>query len=430
MQRLGGLLLIMAGVSLGAYTFLPAPFDTERSLREVTRISAAPDRPADAGRAAWLSSEPENETRIARTLPASGAPVETGAIAKAPDAAQPAPSRPAATWSAIVTADPSQQARITSSKPGDGETRAQLARDLQSELKRVGCYGGEVNGAWTSSTKRAMSTFMERVNATLPIEEPDYILLTLVQGHAEKACGAGCPAGQTASDDGRCVPQGVMAARTAKKAKPVQEAAAEPRERARRNADAGRITTAAAAPTLPAEPVRPAKPAARREAAEARVAVQNSETREQLPWRDDLSSPAPAPRTVRRPDGMMAIGASNVAAVEADMPAPAPVTSNTGSRKTVSIEPLMQDAPRAKAAPVLSSVQRGMPGTKAGPAIPRNKAAKPAKKKNHIVRRPAPQVAGKPSKPKFLYYAGSGRRGTPRPGSPAFNMLQAMGGVY
>ena len=69
--------------------------------------------------------------------------------------------------------------------PGD---RASLARELQRELKRVGCYSGEVNGVWTTSSRMAMKSFTDQVNASLPIDNPDYVLLSLVQGHQDKAC--------------------------------------------------------------------------------------------------------------------------------------------------------------------------------------------------------------------------------------------------
>ena len=94
--------------------------------------------------------------------------------------------------------------------------RASMARDLQLELRRVGCYGGELNGVWTPATRKAMKAFTDRVNATLPIEEPDDILLTLVQAHQGEACGKPCPAGQGLSDDGRCLP-GAILAQAAKK---------------------------------------------------------------------------------------------------------------------------------------------------------------------------------------------------------------------
>ena len=56
------------------------------------------------------------------------------------------------------------------SLPGD---RSQLARALQRELLRVGCYDREINGIWTTSSRMAMQKFLERVNAALPFDEPD-----------------------------------------------------------------------------------------------------------------------------------------------------------------------------------------------------------------------------------------------------------------
>ncbi len=67
----------------------------------------------------------------------------------------------------------------------DPNDRVALARALQRELKRVGCYSGEITGAWTTSTRMAMRAFTERVNATLPIDKPDPVLLSLVQGHQQ-----------------------------------------------------------------------------------------------------------------------------------------------------------------------------------------------------------------------------------------------------
>lgn len=116
---------------------------------------------------------------------------------------------PAQPWVAIVTTaqDPAQP---RSTRPAGPEARADLVRDLQRELRRVGCYDGEIDGSWGGGSKRAMSAFNERVNATLPVEDPDYILLTLLRGHRDATCGATCPAGQSLSD-GRCQPQGLIA---------------------------------------------------------------------------------------------------------------------------------------------------------------------------------------------------------------------------
>jgi hypothetical protein len=95
----------------------------------------------------------------------------------------------------------------TNIDPGD---LAGLARALQRELKRVGCYSGEITGVWTTSSRMAMKAFTQRVNATLPIDAPDPVLLSLVQAHQDKACDTACPAGQTATEGGACVPDAAL----------------------------------------------------------------------------------------------------------------------------------------------------------------------------------------------------------------------------
>jgi len=69
--------------------------------------------------------------------------------------------------------------------PGD---RVFLTRALQFELKRVGCYSGDINGVWTTPSRMAMKSFTGHVNASLPIDTPDYVLLSMVQGHQGQAC--------------------------------------------------------------------------------------------------------------------------------------------------------------------------------------------------------------------------------------------------
>jgi len=86
----------------------------------------------------------------------------------------------------------------------------ELTRALQKELRRVGCYYGEIDGDWGPGSKRAMSGFNDRVNASLPIETPDHILLKMVQGYAGEACGS-CRPGEGRNGSNRCVPIAVLA---------------------------------------------------------------------------------------------------------------------------------------------------------------------------------------------------------------------------
>jgi peptidoglycan hydrolase-like protein with peptidoglycan-binding domain len=148
-------------------------------------------------------------------------------------------------------------------EPGD---RVALTRTLQRELKRVGCYHGEITGVWTTSSRMAMKAFTERVNATLPIDAPDQVLLSLVQGHREQACGVACPAGQTASESGVCVAALVPTApgAEAKRAPPADAAhsatAAKPAPRAAPEKKAPGERTAAQGGPAPPEGVRERKP--------------------------------------------------------------------------------------------------------------------------------------------------------------------------
>ncbi|HXE69393.1 MAG TPA: hypothetical protein VN523_08535 [Hyphomicrobiaceae bacterium] len=92
--------------------------------------------------------------------------------------------------------------------------RAGLARELHKELKRVGCYEGDISSAWTPTSRLAMRRFTESVNAKLPLEEPDLVLLRLVQSQAHRVCP--CPAGTADGAKAACA-ESAAAAEPAKK---------------------------------------------------------------------------------------------------------------------------------------------------------------------------------------------------------------------
>jgi hypothetical protein len=55
-----------------------------------------------------------------------------------------------------------------------------------------------------------MATFMSRVNASLPTNEPDVFLLSLIKGQTQAVCGPACGSDEVLSG-GRCVAQTVVA---------------------------------------------------------------------------------------------------------------------------------------------------------------------------------------------------------------------------
>jgi len=127
-----------------------------------------------------------------------------------PRAAAPLPSERTASLSFAVASRSGEPSADTMSLPPPRD-RASLVRELQRGLKRVGCYEGEVSGVWTQQSRSAMRAFTGRINAALPVDEPDGVLLALVQGHKDRACGMPCPPGEGLAADGRCLPNGLLA---------------------------------------------------------------------------------------------------------------------------------------------------------------------------------------------------------------------------
>ena len=96
-------------------------------------------------------------------------------------------------------------------KPHDERVRRRLARSIQVALRRVGCFEGETDGQWSVETRASMKSFTDHVKVRLPLEAPNYILLTLLQGYKATACERSCPTGQVQLGDGRCKLQAAIA---------------------------------------------------------------------------------------------------------------------------------------------------------------------------------------------------------------------------
>ncbi len=233
MRAVFGLLLIMLGLAV-AVVWMPE-HNGERQLAVVTDI---------ATQGAVRKGEPSDKSgrTFSPGTPLLSAAEQTGArpaqhiagVARvvAPQFSREAATEPAlqvATTSSIVTgtiAAPAGHGQgafaanavrtlATSAQPrptaAPEMSRTDLVRSIQRELKRVGCYWGDIDGEWGAGSRRAISAFTERVNASLPLEQPDIVLLALVQGQSGTVCGRACPSGQTLADNNRCLPNAVVA---------------------------------------------------------------------------------------------------------------------------------------------------------------------------------------------------------------------------
>ena len=101
-------------------------------------------------------------------------------------------------------------------QPPPGSDPQVLARALQTELKRVGCDPGAVDGRWGSKAKEALGDFARYAKLAIPTEEPSSAALDAVTSRRDRACPLECDRGEK-EVDGRCV-----ASRTPEKAKPAR----------------------------------------------------------------------------------------------------------------------------------------------------------------------------------------------------------------
>lgn len=204
MRNVLGLLFLGAGVGVAAYALSPAD----------KASFAVFDATTDSARSRVGALSPDQSLFVSATRPAqSNRTVQR-------NAADPRIKVASLTEETRPPGYRTDQAELTrwaeSTKPATASERFTLARDLQRELKRVGCYHADVDGSWGGGSRRALSEFMDRVNASLPGDEPDYIMLALVRNQTAQVCGSGCPRGQDMAGDGRCLPSAVLAQRARK----------------------------------------------------------------------------------------------------------------------------------------------------------------------------------------------------------------------
>lgn len=205
MQRILSVLVVGGGLAFLAGEYAPSPSDREEQLAAMTRIVA---------RATIL--EPET---VPAELPGLRRPVASPAAVTTALPPSPAPATPppateikTAALPAVVVAAPTTEPAIAAARSptASGDVQRRLAREIQSELKRVGCYAGRLDGSWGDRSRSAMATFMARVNAQLPTTEPDVFLLSLIKGQTRAVCGPACGHNEVLSGD-RCISRAIVA---------------------------------------------------------------------------------------------------------------------------------------------------------------------------------------------------------------------------
>lgn len=216
MRLLGSFTFLIGAVSVGAYAYFPTAARHHAQLEDffiAPQASDVLDMPTHAATGELGRTFSPRATAFSALVRTEDQPARISGVRSGSQAnrevrlAAPA-MEPQNSWRTLVAGG---DVHAVAPRRDDYQARYQLIRSLQTELARVGCYRGDVDGDWGPGSKRAAGEFLHKVNATLPVETPDYILLTLIQGHVDRACGVDCPSGQGLASDGRCVSNAVIA---------------------------------------------------------------------------------------------------------------------------------------------------------------------------------------------------------------------------
>src|SRR5262249_46130552 len=79
-----------------------------------------------------------------------------------------------------------------------------LPRALQSELRRIGCNTGAVDGNWNAASQRALDLFNKHAGMKLDVKTASADALEAVRGKTGRICPLVCDTGYRADGD-RCV---------------------------------------------------------------------------------------------------------------------------------------------------------------------------------------------------------------------------------
>jgi uncharacterized caspase-like protein len=111
-----------------------------------------------------------------------------------PDAGKPASPAVAA----LTPPGPADAAKFDQPAPQD------IPKLLQTELRRVGCKTGEIDGEWNASARHALSLFNDNAGTKLDLKVASIDALEMVKTRTGRVCPLDCERGTRASGD-RCV---------------------------------------------------------------------------------------------------------------------------------------------------------------------------------------------------------------------------------
>jgi uncharacterized caspase-like protein len=152
--------------------------ETERVAAEKIRLAAEKAKKSDETKVAAVEPAKPNQDRSNADKPA------VASLTPSDQAAPEAPKSDSATSDSLALQD--------------------IPRLLQSELRRVGCKTGEIDGEWNASARRALSAFNDHAGTRLDVKLASLDALDAVRARNGRVCPLDCDRGFHASGD-HCV---------------------------------------------------------------------------------------------------------------------------------------------------------------------------------------------------------------------------------
>jgi uncharacterized caspase-like protein len=175
------------------------------TAQQQAELAAEGAKASEQAKAAAQAKAAENERLAAEKARQDADRAKQVEETKVASAQQTAPKPAAAPPPAAVVAALPPPAGTAPDAPRSGASApVDLPRLLQSELRRVGCKAGDVDGEWNAGDRRALSSFNEHAGTKFDIKLASLDALDAVRAKPGRVCPLDCERGFRADGD-RCV---------------------------------------------------------------------------------------------------------------------------------------------------------------------------------------------------------------------------------
>ncbi|WP_146986454.1 caspase family protein [Bradyrhizobium macuxiense] len=159
---------------------------------------------AKAAEAARLAAERAKQVAQEQATAAEQKRQADAALADRAAASKAAPDQPATQAAAAPSAPPASPEKSTTvAALATGSPEADVVKSVQTELRRVGCLTGAVDGDWNAASQRSLTLFNRYAGTKLDIKAASVDTLDAVKLKQSRVCPLVCERGYKADGD-RC----------------------------------------------------------------------------------------------------------------------------------------------------------------------------------------------------------------------------------